>query len=83
MDVVLASSLPHRAWEWWKRTARKVGTFQAQVLLTVLYCLVFCPFALAISWGNDPLAIKPGTSRGWRPRRVSEETPMELALRQS
>ena len=51
-------------WGAWKRVARKIGNFQARVLLSVFYSLILAPFALAVRWGGDPLAIKPGSPRG-------------------
>ncbi len=71
-----------RAWTWWKRVARKIGDFQARVLLTLCYFIVVAPFALAARWGSDPLAIKPGSPRGWRPRPHQQGAPMERAMRQ-
>ena len=55
-------------WEAWKRVARKIGNFQARVLLFVFYSLILAPFALAVRWGSDPLTLKPGSPRGWRAR---------------
>lgn len=69
-------------WTWWKRVGRKIGDFQARVLLTFFYFVVIAPFALAIRWRSDPLAIKPGTPRGWRPLADKEGTSMEQATKQ-
>jgi len=52
-----------RAWEWWKRTARKVGNFQARVLLTIFYTVLMLPFALAVRLFSDPLRIKRRPTR--------------------
>jgi len=71
-----------RLWNWWKRTAKKIGNFQARVLLMLFYFVVVCPFALVVRWKSDPLAINPGTGRGWLPRRSEEGTPLERARRQ-
>lgn len=68
-------------WQGWKRLARKAGNFQARLLLLLFYFTVFCPFALAVRWKGDPLAIKPGTPRGWRPKK-SGEADLETARRQ-
>jgi hypothetical protein len=54
-----------RLWEWWKRVARKIGDFQARVILTAIYFIVIGPFALIVRWGMDPLSIKPRGYRGW------------------
>jgi hypothetical protein len=54
-----------RLWEGWKRIGRKVGDFQARVLLTVFYFVMLAPFAVIVRWKADPLGLK-GT-RGWHP----------------
>ncbi len=69
-------------WEWWKRVARRLGDVQARVLLSLVYFLVIGPFALAVRFWGDPLAIKARSRRGWRARGASEGTPMEQATRQ-
>ena len=67
-EALPRASLLRRAWHGWKRIGRKIGDFQARVLLTVFYFVIVAPFALAIRTFGDPLAIKPTTARGWRPR---------------
>ena len=52
------------AWSAWKRVARKIGNFQARVLLTVLYSVVVLPFGLAARMFSDPLKIKHSPT-GW------------------
>lgn len=47
-----------RAWEWWKRIARKVGNFQARALLTVFYAVLMLPFGMAVRLFFDPLRVK-------------------------
>ena len=69
-------------WEAWKIFARKFGDFQARVLLTFLYFVVFAPFALALKLGSDPLAIKAGISRGWQRKGEGQGAPLERARRQ-
>jgi hypothetical protein len=46
-----------RAWQAWKELAHKIGTFQARVLLTIFYVLLF-PFGLATRFISDSLRIK-------------------------
>ncbi|MGQ0792575.1 MAG: hypothetical protein ACT4NX_00600 [Deltaproteobacteria bacterium] len=58
-------------WEWWKPLARKIGDFQARVILTVFYFVFLSPFALIVRFATDPLAIKPKTPRGWLLREDS------------
>ncbi len=69
-------------WDAWTRLARRIGDIQARILLTLLYYVVVGPFALVRRWGSDPLALKPGASRGWRVRPESPDTPMAQARRQ-
>ena len=71
-----------RLWEGWKRVGKKIGNFQARVLLGIFYALFLAPFAIILRWLSDPLAIKPGSKRGWLPRNVQSEKPSELAKRQ-
>jgi hypothetical protein len=72
-----------KLWERWKWIARKIGDFQARALMTLFYFLILGPLAMVICWRSDPLAIKPGTPRGWGGREESEGVPMEHARRQS
>jgi hypothetical protein len=73
-----------RAWEWWKRVARKIGDFNARVILTIFYIILLSPFALAVKFLTDPLSIKKKTEKGWLTKIEDEETtPMEKAARQS
>ncbi len=73
-----------RMWNGWKRIAHRIGNFQARVLLTVVYFVVITPFALAVRWGADPLALKSGAPRGWLPRPASDRHPtLDTAGRQS
>jgi hypothetical protein len=76
------SSLWRRLWLGWKHVGRSVGDFQARVLLTVFYFVVIAPFALIVRWATDPLAVKPATPKGWRPREASPGMPLERARRQ-
>jgi hypothetical protein len=53
----VAPALLTRPRIWWWRGARVVGDFNARVLLTVLFAIIFVPFGLV--WrvvGKDPLA---------------------------
>jgi hypothetical protein len=70
-------------WEQWKQVARKIGDFQARALMTLFYFLILGPVAMVLCWRSDPLAIKPGTPRGWCDSDVKEGEPMERARRQS
>ena len=70
------------AWAWWKRVARRIGDFQARVLLTVFYFVILGPFALVIR-RSDPLAIRPRAPRGWREREAARVPIRVQAQRQS
>jgi hypothetical protein len=72
-------SLLRRLWAGWKRIGRRIGDFQARVLLTLFYFVFLAPFALAVRWKADPLGLKrPG---GWLPV-VRGANPLERARRQ-
>ncbi len=69
-------------WAAWKRIARKIGDFQARVLLTIFYFVLLAPFALIMRRTSDPLALKPGTPRGWGERQNAPEYTVEAARKQ-
>ena len=71
--------LLRRLWEGWKRFGRKLGDFQARMLLTVFYFVILAPFALVMRWQADPLGLKRGG--GWLPVK-SDLDPRERARRQ-
>lgn len=65
----------------WKRFARKIGDFQARLLLTVFYVFVVGPFALLIRRG-DPMGMKRLSPRAWLPYSSRNGNPMERAGQQ-
>jgi len=71
-----------RLWEGWKRFGRRLGDFQARVLLTLFYFSAIMPFAILVRCATDPLSLKSRTPRGWRPRPVAPGGPLERARRQ-
>jgi hypothetical protein len=75
------TSLLKRLWEGWKRVGRKIGDFQARVLLTALYAVVILPFGLAVRAFSDPLHIRKLPSQ-WSDR-PDQQTDMTWAHRQS
>jgi hypothetical protein len=75
MPVVL-----RRLWEGWKRFGRKMGDFQARLLLTVFYFVILAPFALVIRFNADPLGLKRSDG-GWQPVTRTGD-PLERARRQ-
>lgn len=70
------------AWQGWKRLAKRIGDFQARVLLGVFYFVLVGPFAIGVRFGSDPLAIKKGTQKGWRELPRVEGIPIDSAQRQ-
>jgi hypothetical protein len=53
---------------WWWRVARVIGDFNARVLLTVMFVVVFVP--VGFIWRltrKDPLARRRSASPGWSP----------------
>ena len=76
------SGVARRLWQGWKRVAKKIGELQARVLLSVFYFVLVWPFALAVKWVSDPLAIKPGAQCGWRPKAGGAGEGLERARRQ-
>src|SRR5438477_5047028 len=52
------TSLLRRLWEGWKRVGRKIGDFQARVLLTLIYAIFVLPFGLVVTLLGDPLRIR-------------------------
>lgn len=71
-----------KLWENWKNLAKKIGDFQARLILTVLYFVVVAPFALIVRFAADPLSIKPRAAQGWRTRAEPEDSPRDRALNQ-
>lgn len=69
-----------KLWQGWKRIARRIGDFQARVLLTIIYAILVLPFGLAVRFFADPLRIKhPPT--GWL-GRSDEPVNMDWAQKQ-
>jgi hypothetical protein len=71
-----------RFWAWWKASGQRLAELQARIVLTICYFVVVPPFAALVRWTADPLAIKPGTARGWRDRPDPHGTGLERARRQ-
>jgi hypothetical protein len=71
-----------RLWEGWKRVAKKIGDVQARIILTLFYIFIVGPFALAIRWFGDPLAIKHRTRKGWHLRIGHKPVSIERATQQ-
>jgi hypothetical protein len=72
----------HRIWQWWKQVAKRIGDFQARLILSLLYFVVIGPFALIVRLGADPLSLKHRGRGGWHPKANLDEPPMKRAMNQ-
>ena len=69
-----------RLWRGWKRIGRKIGDFQARVLLTFFYFVVLAPFAMGVRLMADPLRLRqPG---GWQDITPPAGTAIDRARHQ-
>ena len=75
-------NVARKLWSGWKRFAKKIGDFQARLILTIFYFIIIGPFALIVRWAADPLSLKKGAQHGWRVKTNGEDHPMERALNQ-
>jgi hypothetical protein len=75
-------SLFRRAWEGWKRIAKKIGDFQSRLILILFYFVILAPFELLLKIGSDTLHVKSRSEPLWRARHPDERTHQEKALRQ-
>ncbi len=69
-------------WEKWKVIARRIGDFQARVLLSIFYFTVLAPFAIGVTLFSDPLRIRPTGGSGWTERPVPTDDAAAQAGRQ-
>lgn len=71
------------AWATWKRIAHVIGTFQARVLLTVLYVVLVAPIAILVRMVADPLRLARHSESYWVPVGGRAPRDVEAARRQS
>ncbi len=64
-----------RAWHSWKRIAQALGTFQARVLLTIVYALLLLPFGILVRLLSDPLRMKQRPSQWLDPPAETHDLP--------
>jgi hypothetical protein len=69
-------------WKRWKIVAKKIGDFQARVILSILYFVAIGPFALIVRWGADPLSLKTRAQPSWRPKAETQDPAIKRALNQ-
>jgi len=82
-NEVVEQHFLRRIWEGWKKIARKIGDFNARVILTIFYLLLLMPFAILVKAFTDPLEIKKNAKKGWQLREENPDiTPMERAVKQ-
>ena len=80
---VKEKSFLRKIWDGWKKIARKIGDFNARVILTIFYLILLMPFALMVKAFTDPLEIKKNAKKGWQLKEENPDvTPMERAVRQ-
>ena len=60
-------TLRRRLWQGWKRFGRKVGDFQARLLLTLFYFVILAPFGVGMR-AADPLGLRHRDGPSWKPR---------------
>jgi hypothetical protein len=70
-----------RIWEGWKRIAKKIGDFNARLVLTLFYFILLAPLALIVR-RSDPLGLKKNKQTGWLEKVEGKGTPHDRALRQ-
>lgn len=69
-------------WARWKVVARRIGDFQARLLLAIFYFVVLAPFALGVKLFSDPLALRATGGSGWTERPVPDDDAGAQARRQ-
>jgi hypothetical protein len=67
-------------WQRWTRIAKKIGDFQARLILTLFYFIFIIPIGLIARMFADPLALK-NTAAHWE-KRASAPARLEDARRQ-
>ncbi len=78
-DLLARRMTTKRLWAGWKYIARKIGNFQARVILTVFYFTIALPFGTGARWLADPLHLKRRAApSGWRAREVRAPDLTEL-----
>jgi ABC-type transport system involved in multi-copper enzyme maturation permease subunit len=78
-----APTEPRKRFRAWRELSSKLGTFQSQILLGLLFLIVFAPVALGVKLFSDPLHIKKsGTDSHWLPK-APVASDIELFKRQS
>jgi len=68
-------------WARWVRLSKKIGDFQARLLLGIVYVLFVLPMGYLLRLFSDPLRLKPGSASNWV-ERAADQRRLEEAKRQ-
>jgi saxitoxin biosynthesis operon SxtJ-like protein len=68
-------------WKGWLAIAKKIGHFQSQLILALVYFIVVAPFALAVRIFKDPLNRRGGAS--WHRLSQDHQPTLDRVKRQS
>ena len=71
-----------RLWERWKAIAKKIGDFQARLILTLVYFIIVGPFAVILRLAADPLSLKKSVKQAWRDKPEPQESALDRAMNQ-
>jgi hypothetical protein len=71
-----------RIWEAWKVVAKKIGEFNARVILTLFYFVFLAPLALVIR-KSDPLGIRKNKHQRWLKKMPPQGRAIDRAVHQS
>ncbi len=69
-------------WDTWKIIAHKIGDFQARLVLSLFYFIVFTPFALVVKMFSDPLRLRTDGTGAWLKRPNGDADASGQATRQ-
>ena len=61
-------------WQRWQKVAKKIGDFQARLILSLFYILIVLPIGLIARMFSDPLSLKK-TAAHWD---VKQSAPARL-----
>ena len=61
-------------WQRWQKVAKKIGDFQARLILSLFYILIVLPIGLIARMFSDPLSLKK-TAAHWH---AKQSTPARL-----
>jgi len=81
MQVGSMKSFFMQLWSRWVRLSKKIGDFQARLLLGIVYVLFVLPMGCLLRLVSDPLRLKPGSASHWVARDATQPR-LEEAKRQ-